>query len=265
MSKSQRLRLGEVRAVFRLVGECRELGADVHAWRRHLIAGLCRLTGALLGTAFEGKVALPEGVVTAVRADDVGWPCPAARRRYQEWLDDPTVAPAQIEGPFYRLPAARVTQRREQLLDNRVWFRSEFFNEVLRPFGLCDGLLSRFPLPGGWVFAVGMVHPSDVPAAGRRESRLIHLTLREVEPLVGTALATAADPSPSALPPRQRQVLGCLLEGDGEKEAARRLKLRPDTLHEYVKAIYRRFGVSSRAELMALFLRRFRGGAGGPC
>jgi DNA-binding CsgD family transcriptional regulator len=265
MSKSQRLRLGDVRAVFRLVGECRELGADVHEWRRHLGAGLCRLARAQTAAIGEVNVVLPEGVVTEVHADDLGWPCPAARRRYQEWLDDPTVAPAQIEGPFYRLPAVRVTRRREQLLDDRVWLHSEFFNEVLRPFGLCDGTLSRFPLPGGRVFFVGMVHPSSVPAAGRRESRLIHLTLGEVEPLVGTALATAANPSPSALPPRQRQVLACLLEGDGEKQAARRLELRPDTLHEYVKAIYRRFGVSSRAELMALFLRRFRGAAGGPC
>ena len=34
MGKSQTLRLRDVRAVYRLLGECRELGMDADAWRR---------------------------------------------------------------------------------------------------------------------------------------------------------------------------------------------------------------------------------------
>ena len=48
----------------------------------------------------------------------------------------------------------------------------------------------------------------------------------------------------------------CLLEGDGEKQAALRLGLSRHTVHEYVGELYRRFGVCSRPELMALCLRR---------
>jgi DNA-binding NarL/FixJ family response regulator len=69
-------------------------------------------------------------------------------------------------------------------------------------------------------------------------------------------LATARDPSVSRLSPRLRQVLGALLEGDSEKQVGRRLGLRPDTIREYVQAVYRHFGVHTRAELMAYFLRR---------
>src|SRR5262249_46211201 len=45
MSRSAALRAADVRAVFRLVGECRELGDDALAWQRHLVAGVARLTG----------------------------------------------------------------------------------------------------------------------------------------------------------------------------------------------------------------------------
>ncbi|HUB26738.1 MAG TPA: LuxR C-terminal-related transcriptional regulator [Tepidisphaeraceae bacterium] len=63
--------------------------------------------------------------------------------------------------------------------------------------------------------------------------------------------------SPSrGLPPRLRQTLDLLLTGDSEKQIARRLSLSPHTIHDYVKAIYRRFGVGTRAELLALWVRR---------
>src|SRR5262249_17231606 len=60
------------------------------------------------------------------------------------------------------------------------------------------------------------------------------------------------------LSPRLRQTLTALLEGDSEKQTARRLRLSVNTVHEYVTALYRHFGVASRAELLAPFLRRFR-------
>lgn len=56
------------------------------------------------------------------------------------------------------------------------------------------------------------------------------------------------------LPPRLKQTLTCLLAGDSEKQAARRLGLSPHTVHVYVKSLYRRFGVNSRGELLAGFV-----------
>jgi DNA-binding NarL/FixJ family response regulator len=58
------------------------------------------------------------------------------------------------------------------------------------------------------------------------------------------------------LSPRLRQTLACLLEGDGEKQISARLGLRPSTVHEYVTALYRHFGVRSRGQLLALVIRR---------
>ena len=45
MPQSDRLRAADVRAVFLLAGECRDLGDDPVAWRRHLAAGAARLAG----------------------------------------------------------------------------------------------------------------------------------------------------------------------------------------------------------------------------
>src|SRR5262245_16794894 len=55
MSASARLRVADIRTVYQLVWECRELGDDPVAWRRHWFAGLARLTGADL--AFGGEFA----------------------------------------------------------------------------------------------------------------------------------------------------------------------------------------------------------------
>jgi len=53
------------------------------------------------------------------------------------------------------------------------------------------------------------------------------------------------------LPPRLRRALQRVLRGESEKEIARHLRLSQHTVHEYVGELYRRFGVCSRAELMA--------------
>jgi DNA-binding CsgD family transcriptional regulator len=57
------------------------------------------------------------------------------------------------------------------------------------------------------------------------------------------------------LPPRHRQTLERLLAGDSEKQIAARLGISPHTVHQYVKALHKRFGVSSRGELLAKWVR----------
>ena len=63
-------------------------------------------------------------------------------------------------------------------------------------------------------------------------------------------------PPDGDLTPRAAETLRHLLAGDSEKEVARRMHLSPHTVHGHVKALYRRFGVSTRAELLAHHLRR---------
>jgi len=73
-------------------------------------------------------------------------------------------------------------------------------------------------------------------------------------PTLASMLETATAP---ALPRcdlsrRLRQTLDALITtGDSEKQIADRLGISPHTAHQYVKTLFRRFGVNSRAELMA--------------
>lgn len=70
-----------------------------------------------------------------------------------------------------------------------------------------------------------------------------------------TTDAAYATPDGKALSPRLAETLNHLLAGRSEKEIAGQLKLSRHTVHVYVKALYRRFNVTSRAEL---FARQFR-------
>lgn len=56
------------------------------------------------------------------------------------------------------------------------------------------------------------------------------------------------------LSPRKRQTLDGLLSGLSEKEIANGLGLSLHTVHDYVKSLYRQFGVSTRGELLATML-----------
>jgi len=53
-----------------------------------------------------------------------------------------------------------------------------------------------------------------------------------------------------ALSPRERDTLRELMTGAPEKEIAVRLGVSPHTAHQYVKALYRRFEVASRVQLI---------------
>jgi DNA-binding NarL/FixJ family response regulator len=79
--------------------------------------------------------------------------------------------------------------------------------------------------------------------------------------MIGTNInshPTAKNPPQATLPdlsPRMRQTLQHLLVGDSEKQIAHQLGLSRHTVHVYVKALYRGFGVSSRGELLARFVQ----------
>lgn len=74
--------------------------------------------------------------------------------------------------------------------------------------------------------------------------------------LVGARYSAPPPSLTAGLSPRHGQTLLRLLDGDSEKQIAAHLDVSPHTVHVYVKALYRRFNVSSRGELLAGFVRR---------
>jgi DNA-binding CsgD family transcriptional regulator len=256
MSKSRRLRLQDVRRAFRLVGDCRDLGDDPAAWRLRSFEGVMRLVGgrAVIG----GEMRWPRGPrpTEVVQALDAGFE-PRERALFAEFMRACGPSGHPLFVPLSKLSGRLITRTCRQLLDDAEWYRSPCFDQYIKPTGVDHSVNSHFELAGtGTINLIGLNRPPGERDFSGREVRLLHLFHGELGRLVGTALAAAGGGILARLSPRLRQTLDCLLEGDGEKRVAARLGLSLPTVHQYVTALYRRFGVASRAELMARFIRR---------
>jgi DNA-binding CsgD family transcriptional regulator len=104
--------------------------------------------------------------------------------------------------------------------------------------------------------AISIDRPHGAEPFGPREVALLKLLHDEVAPLVGVRLATEDQVCRDGLSRRLRETLSLLLEGRSEKQVASELKLGARTVHDYVTMLYEHFRVSSRAELLAYFIRR---------
>jgi DNA-binding CsgD family transcriptional regulator len=89
----------------------------------------------------------------------------------------------------------------------------------------------------------------------RRDRRILDLLHSELAWVYRPELPPlSADGLP--LSPRQRQTLQLLLAGNSEKQIGAQLGLSPNTVHHHAKAIHRHFGVSSRSELLARWVKK---------
>jgi DNA-binding CsgD family transcriptional regulator len=170
----------------------------------------------------------------------------------EEYREDPLIQ------QVFRHMNSPVTYLREQIVSDRKWYNSKQFNDFSAPVGLDDNITSFHPVPIARrvVCSLALHRPMGNRRFTVHDRRLVELCYDEIGRIEGTALATARDASPRDLSLRLREVLGCLLEGDSEKQLAARLGLSRDTVHEYVQRVYRHFRVRSRAELMAYFVKR---------
>jgi pSer/pThr/pTyr-binding forkhead associated (FHA) protein len=73
---------------------------------------------------------------------------------------------------------------------------------------------------------------------------------------LGDAGRLAYEATIERLSDTQIRVLRLLLTGQTEKEMAAKLFVSPHTVHSHIQAVYRELGVTSRAELMAMFIDR---------
>jgi DNA-binding CsgD family transcriptional regulator len=88
-----------------------------------------------------------------------------------------------------------------------------------------------------------------------RDRRVVRLFHSQMEWMFSDQLPHEAASTFDSLTPRQQQTLRYLLSGDSEKQIANKLARSPHTVHTHVKGIYRNLGVSSRGELLSLFVR----------
>jgi DNA-binding CsgD family transcriptional regulator len=266
MSQSSRLRLADHRALWELVNECRELGDDVTVWRNHYFSGLSRFTGAgvVVGGEFTGCLGRRPRIVGIA---DWGWENGFSRDGWmwalREYRQDPSFTPLLVEY-YRRLSAADgVALTRADLMTDPTWYRSTYYTGVHSAIRADHTMHCYRSLGGDHHVSVTLARLNGERDFSTRDRTVVSELQRLVAPLIGGALAGFTEPSPMELAPRVRAVLACLLEGDSDKQVAARLRLSVFTVNQYVKVIFTHFGVSSRPELLARWIRRGWGNKGG--
>ena len=91
-------------------------------------------------------------------------------------------------------------------------------------------------------FAMVFEQPAQAPVDGEAD--------------LGGAAAPAATPAAEQLSARERQIVELLLSHQAIAEIGRSCTISPHTVRNHIKAIYRKLGVHSRAELMRRFHER---------
>ena len=256
MRKSDLLRLRDVRDAYRLIGDCRDLGNDPALWQMRMFVGLRQLIGAMVATGGEGFWFRPTQPIQPLSFFEVGFDA-HGRERYMAYAREIGPRRDEIYRAMEHLRGRVLTRTRSATVPDRVWYRSANFNDYHKPSGTDHCLVSVCQVSAsGAVSGIGLGRALGERDFSSGEVRLLEFFHAELGRLVGRQLVSATEPSVDTLSPRLRQTLTCLVEGDSEKQVAARLGLSPTTVHQYVTALYRRFGVQSRAQLLAHMLRR---------
>jgi DNA-binding CsgD family transcriptional regulator len=259
--------LKEVSTVIRLVREVCDLWDDPQAWREHLLHGACRLVGGHVGIILEDDHSAARGyfgnlcVTSMVGLPDTmrGLVQPAISQLDQRKYDDVSdnVMPGVNKLWSQMQQQGWVTLAGNQIADAAAYHVSPFYESYRKQIDSDDFVVSirLVDLPQR-PEAILIDRPHGAADFGPREIALIKLLHDEVAPLVGVRLTTEEHLSRNGLSKRLRGTLTLLLEGYSEKQVASELKLATRTVHDYVAMLYEHFQVSSRAELLAYFIRR---------
>jgi DNA-binding CsgD family transcriptional regulator len=251
MARSTRAKLSDVAALLHIAGEAAELPRRAVERRMHVLDRLAALCGADKGVYAQFDRSGPGQTWDIRPADTLFHQTPLSELRKVDFFyverrpRDPVMDRMSLD------PAKVVVVTPYDYFEATVWERSEHYNEVRRPSQIEAQLYSHFRC-GAFTHGIGL-HRRSRHAFERRELQLITLFLQKAGTLIASP-PSLREERISKLPPRLRPVLQSFLTGDSEKEAAARLGLTLHTVHTYAKQLYRLLGVSSRAELMALFV-----------
>jgi DNA-binding CsgD family transcriptional regulator len=259
--------LDEVSAVIRLVREVCDLWDDPTAWRMHLLNGACELIDGHVGLILEDDHSAARGYFGNLYVTSmVGLPVamrslvqPAVsqldQRKYDDVSDNVMAGVSNMWDQMQR--QGWVTAAGNQLADEASYHASPFYQNFRKQIDCDDFVVSIrvVDLPAR-PEAILIDRPHGASAFGSREVALIKLLHDEIAPLVGVRLTTEEHLSRDGLSKRLRETLSLLLEGYSEKQVASELNLATRTVHDYVAMLYQHFQVSSRAELLAYFIRR---------
>ena len=236
----------EIRAVYRLIHEVCELGADAHAWRGHFQRRMLPLIDATIANSYVMSLnldpsALKPGVELLV---DTG-----TNEAWKQFLAKGDIRANPVNAAVMARFGTDFTCARQGLIDDANWYANDFYERVCVPSNWDQHLVSQVCIdPPGVVDVVAIARPPGAPPFGAREVAIVRLAHQEL-----ARLWRKPDPlGVNVLPLRLRQTLHCIRRGLSRKEIAQELGISVHTAHLHEKTLFARYGVAGRGELMAL-------------
>jgi DNA-binding CsgD family transcriptional regulator len=249
---SSALRVGQVQRLVRLLAEAAEV--PVSERRQHVIAGLRGILHAAVGGCVTDCDFEPSGrgAFTAVVLD--GWDgttlatIEALARNGSMWHP----ALRQLAQACPLSAGSLATGTRNELVDDRAWYGSEYVEGFMLPACIDHGLFSslRGSSPSV-VQGLGFYRERNDRPFDEGDRALLQLFHAQCQNILAAPAKDVNELLVARLSPRQLDTLRHLRAGLSDKEIAARLGISPHTVNHYTKQIYRQFGVQSRAALVA--------------
>ncbi len=246
--------LNGIETLFRVLGRCCTESGGFEERFHVVLHGVNDWLGSLM--TIGGRVRADPGKYPPelLDAHQVGKVSRKSRRALEEYFAalNESPDPAHVEA-VRRLNGAPAVWRRQDLVDDEAWYSSPHMRRCRR-IGVDAIMYSVVPSPiEHEYFGITTVRAADGPQFTEEERDVFGAFHRSLGWLCERwGRERDGHAAFSTLPQRLRLTLACLLEGDSEKDAARKLGLSPYTAHEYVKSLYRHLGVSSRGELFTV-------------
>lgn len=247
----------DVRSVVRLLGDVASRDTDFLEKKTFLMNGLCNLIDAdawIWGVGQHNPDAAPFYVsFTRGNIDDERF------AKLMQAVNHPEMEVfARPYSEELQKTQKHLTRLRQQINSDGSFSGSKA-EAAWRNANIDAVILSCKPLADGGFSSIGIYRNLGKPLFSERESRIAHIVLSEVSLLHLQGLPAERGESAESLYPRLRTVLNLLIESWSRKQIAAQLQLSENTVHTYVKEIYRHYGVHSHAEL----IKRFSIGNGG--
>lgn len=243
----------DVRAMVRLLGEVIAAGGDISAKRRQLMDGLCRIVNAnswaWCMAEFDPKkppsfIGFEHG---GFDEDRFG--------RYVKAMNHPEHGPITKRSSIELQEKGTHLTRTLRQIDPEMIFENSEIGTVWAEADIGALILSQRPMKAGGVSGVAVYRSVGEPQFDARESRIVHIILSEVPWLHFNAFPDKASQEITRLQPRHRTILNLLGDGWPRKKIAAHLGISENTVHGYVKEIFKHFGVHSQSELLARFTK----------
>jgi DNA-binding CsgD family transcriptional regulator len=252
------VRADDVRQVLRLARECRELLDSGQCASSHLLDGISQITRSQIAIQLNATGMRRTAIPIMSDVKDRGWASASDRDRIFEYVSKTRLDEDPMTAAMLARNEPIVTMTRSEAIPQSTWDSTELRNDVHRPAGIDDSLMSiaKRKRPGH-VRVLVLKRGRGEPVFSSQEAEIVHFLHDELGWLFDATPANQVAPE-DEWSAREREVFRLLLTGASEKCIAVALDLSVHTVHGYVKNVYRRVGVTSRAELMAIALERAR-------